>query len=176
MAEAADETMTEKSQVIVLVGPMGVGKTTVGKKLARALKLPFIDTDALIVAEHGEISNIFETEGEPAFRRYEEDAMAHAISAPAVVATGGGAVLSALTQERLKEQATVVYLSTDGRHIKSRLVGGKRPLVKNGFDDWIRIYDERKPVYNAVADYTVNTSGQSLSTTINEIKQKLGVE
>ena len=160
----------------MLVGPMGVGKTTVGKKLARALKLPFIDTDAVVVAEHGEISAIFDTEGEPAFRRYEEDAMAHAISAPAVVATGGGAVLSTLTQQRLKEQATVIYLSTDGRHIKSRLVGGKRPLVKNGFEDWTRIYDERKPIYNSVADLVINTSGQSLSATINEIKQKLGVE
>lgn len=160
----------------MLVGPMGVGKTTVGKKLARALKLPFIDTDAVVVSEHGEISAIFDTEGEPAFRRYEEDAMAHAISAPAVVATGGGAVLSALTQQRLKAQATVVYLSTDGRHIKSRLVGGKRPLVKNGFEDWTRIYEERKPIYNSVADLVINTSGQSLSATINEIKQKLGVE
>ena len=168
--------MTLKSEVVVLIGPMGVGKTTVGKKLARQLKLPFIDTDAVIVAAHGEIAKIFETEGEPAFRRYEEDAMAHAISTPAVVATGGGAVLSQLTRDRLKDQATVVYLSTDGRHIKSRLVGGKRPLVKNGFEDWIRIYDERKPIYEATADETVNTSGQSLSATIQEIKQKLGLE
>jgi len=168
--------MTLKSEVVVLIGPMGVGKTTVGKKLARQLKLPFIDTDAVIVAAHGEIAKIFETEGEPAFRRYEEDAMAHAISTPAVVATGGGAVLSQLTRDRLKDQATVVYLSTDGRHIKSRLVGGKRPLVKNGFEDWIRIYDERKPIYEATADQTVNTSGQSLSATIQEIKQKLGLE
>ena len=165
-----------ESGVVVLVGPMGVGKTTVGKKLARALKLQFIDTDALIVADHGEIAKIFETEGEPAFRRYEEDAMAHAISTPAVVATGGGAVLSQLTRDRLKEQATVVYLSTDGRHIRARLTGGKRPLLKNGFEDWQRIYEERKPVYESIADLTINTSGHSLSVTVNEIKQKLGVE
>ena len=168
--------MPDKSQVVVLIGPMGVGKTTVGKKLSKALKLPFIDTDSLVVAEHGEISQIFDTEGEPAFRRYEEDAMAHAISAPAVVATGGGAILSELTRGRLKEQATVIYLSTDGRHIRSRLVGGKRPLVKNGFDDWVRIYDDRKPLYEAVADITINTSGHSLSATLSEIKQKLGME
>ena len=163
------------ASVVVLVGPMGVGKTTVGKKLARVLKRPFIDTDALIVADHGDISKIFESEGEPAFRRYEEDAMAHAISAPAVVATGGGAVLSQLTRDRLKAQAIVVYLSTDGRHMRSRLTGGKRPLLKNGFDDWTRIYEERKPTYEAIADITINTSGHSLSVTINEIKQKLGV-
>jgi shikimate kinase len=164
----------EKSSVVVLVGPMGVGKTTVGKKLAKALKVPFIDTDAVVVAEHGEISQIFETQGEPAFRALEEATVAAAITEPSVVATGGGVVLSELTRERLKA-ATVVYLSTDGRHIKSRLTGGKRPLLKNGFDDWTRIYDERKPIYESVADITINTSGQSLAATLAAIKEQLGV-
>jgi shikimate kinase len=164
----------EKSSVVVLVGPMGVGKTTVGKKLAKALKVPFIDTDAVVVAEHGEISQIFETQGEPAFRALEEAAVAAAITEPSVVATGGGVVLSELTRERLRA-ATVVYLSTDGRHIKSRLTGGKRPLLKNGFDDWTRIYDERKPIYESVADITINTSGQSLAATLAAIKEQLGV-
>ena len=166
--------MPEKSSVVVLVGPMGVGKTTVGKKLAKALKVPFIDTDAVVVAEHGEISQIFETQGEPAFRALEEAAVAAAIIEPSVVATGGGVVLSAVTRERLKA-VTVVYLSTDGRHIKSRLTGGKRPLLKNGFDDWTRIYDERKPIYESVADITINTSGQSLAATLAAIKEQLGV-
>ena len=166
--------MPEKSSVVVLVGPMGVGKTTVGKKLAKALKVPFIDTDAVVVAEHGEISQIFETQGEPVFRVLEEAAVAAAITEPSVVATGGGVVLSELTRERLKA-ATVVYLSTDGRHIKSRLTGGKRPLLKNGFDDWTRIYDERKPIYESVADITINTSGQSLAATLAAIKEQLGV-
>jgi len=164
----------EKSSVVVLVGPMGVGKTTVGKKLAKALKVPFIDTDAVVVAEHGEISQIFETQGEPAFRALEEAAVAAAITEPSVVATGGGVVLSAVTRELLKA-ATVIYLSTDGRHIKSRLTGGKRPLLKNGFDDWTRIYDERKPIYESVADITINTSGQSLAATLAAIKEQLGV-
>jgi shikimate kinase len=153
---------------------MGVGKTTVGKKLAKALNVPFIDTDAVIVAEHGEISQIFETQGEPAFRALEESAVAASITEPSVVATGGGVVLSELTRERLKA-ATVVYLSTDGRHIKSRLTGGKRPLLKNGFDDWTRIYDERKPIYESVADITINTSGQSLAATLAAITEQLGV-
>lgn len=163
-----------KTDALVLVGPMGVGKTTVGKKLARSLKVPFLDTDSLVVAEHGAIEKIFAEQGEAAFRAYEEQALSKAISAPAVVATGGGAVLSELSRTRL-ESATVIYLSTDGRHIKSRLKGSKRPLLKNGFDDWTRIYDERKPIYESIADFTINTSGQSLGGTVNEIKQKLGL-
>jgi len=160
---------------VVLIGPMGVGKTTVGKKLAKSLKRTFIDTDAEVVAKHGEITDIVTKQGMPAFRSYEEEAMAEAISKPAVVAAGGGAVLSELTRERLKD-AIVIYLSTDGRHIKSRIVGTKRPLLQNGFDDWLRIYEERKPIYEQVADITINTSGQALSTTVNEIKEKLGLK
>lgn len=163
-----------KESVLVLIGPMGVGKTTVGKKLARALKVPFVDTDAVVVAQHGEIAKIFQEQGETVFRGYEEEAVATAISSPAVVATGGGAVLSELTRERLK-LATVIYLATDGRHIKGRLKGNKRPLVKNGFEDWQRIYAERKPIYEAVADITIDTSGHSLSTTVSEIRQTLGI-
>jgi shikimate kinase len=163
-----------KADVLVLVGPMGVGKTTVGKKLARSLKVPFLDTDSVVVGTHGPIENIFAEYGEPFFRSLEEAALAESIKAPAVVATGGGAVLSELNRKALKS-VTVIYLSTDGRHIKSRLKGTKRPLMKNGFDDWIRIYDERKPIYESIADLTINTSGQSLSSTVNEIKQKLGL-
>jgi shikimate kinase len=163
-----------KDSVIVLVGPMGVGKTTIGKKLARVLKVPFKDTDALVVAEHGEIAKIFETEGEAAFRKLEEVAVADAIASPCVVATGGGAVLSELTRARLLN-TTVIYLATDGRHIKGRLRGNKRPLVKNGFEDWQRIYQERKAVYEDVADITIDTSGHSLGVTLSEIKQNLGI-
>lgn len=160
--------------VVVLIGPMGVGKTTVGKKLAKTLGLPFIDTDALIVDDHGDIPEIFATKGEAVFRGFEEEAVARALSNPAVVATGGGAVLSEITRERLK-QATVIYLATDGRHIKGRLKGSKRPLVQNGFDDWKRIYSERKAIYESIADFTVDTSGQSLSATLTEIKERLGL-
>ncbi|MFM6980779.1 MAG: shikimate kinase [Micrococcales bacterium] len=161
-------------QVVVLIGPMGVGKTTVGKKLAHALNLPFIDTDASIVSQHGDISNIFETQGEQAFRQIEEQAVLTAISKPAVVATGGGAVLSELTRERLKA-CKIIYLSTDGKHMKSRLRNGKRPLLKNGFEDWQKIYEARKPIYESLADIQIDASGRSLSVTLTEIKEKLGV-
>lgn len=165
--------MPAANDVIVLIGPMGVGKTTIGRKLAKALKLPFTDTDSLISAEHGPIPAIFEERGEAEFRRLEESAMHKAIQAPGVVATGGGAVISPLTRKRLKD-VTVIYLSTDGKHIASRLKNGNRPLIQNGVADWRRIYDERKPLYKEASDFEVNTSGQPINVSIQEIIKKLG--
>ena len=81
-------------KAIVLVGPAGVGKTTVGKKLANALGLIFLDTDALFVRDHGSISDFFSKHGESAFRKLEQDYLTFAIQQNAVVATGGGAVVS----------------------------------------------------------------------------------
>ncbi len=161
-----------KSDVVVLVGPMGVGKTTIGRKLSKVLKLRFVDTDSLVVAEHGPIPDIFEKLGEVKFRQFEEGALALALQEPGIVATGGGAVLSAKSQKLLKN-ATVVYLATNGRHIGSRLKGGKRPLIKDGVEAWRKIYEERKPVYKAVCDFEVDTSGKSLATTVAEIRELL---
>ena len=152
---------------------MGVGKTTIGRKLAKALKLQFFDTDNLITDEHGPIPAIFEERGEAVFRGLEEDALEKAIRSGAVVATGGGAVISQLSRERLKA-VTVVYLSTDGKHIASRLKNGNRPLIQNGVEDWRRIYDERKPLYEETADFEVNTSGQPINVSIKDIIERLG--
>lgn len=161
------------NDVIVLIGPMGVGKTTIGRKLAKVLKLPFTDTDSLITEEHGPIPAIFEERGEAEFRRLEENAMHKAIREAGVVATGGGAVISPLTRKRLKD-VTVVYLSTDGKHIGSRLRNGNRPLIQNGLEDWRRIYEERKPLYRETSNFEVNTSGQPINSSIQEIIKKLG--
>ena len=164
--------MINQREVIVLVGPMGVGKTTIGKKLARALKLPFTDTDALIVKSHGPIDEIFSKQGEATFREFERTALISALAAPGVVATGGGAVLRTDNQADLAS-STVVYLATDGKHIGSRLRGSKRPLLQNGVSDWQKIYDERKPIYEKVADLTINTSKTTLNGVVDEIKEKL---
>ena len=162
--------MTNKP--VVLVGPMGVGKTTVGKKLAKRLELPFIDTDAVITKNHGDISAIFADHGEPAFREIESDVLVSLLNDPAVISTGGGAVLHEKSREALS-LATVVYLSTDGKHIASRLKGGNRPLIKNGISDWRQIYNSRKPLYEQVADLTVDTSNSSLLQTIEAILEGL---
>jgi shikimate kinase len=160
------------SKPVVLVGPMGVGKTTIGKKLAKRLDLPFIDTDAVITKSHGDISEIFEHSGEKAFREIESDTLVPLLADVAVISTGGGAVLNERTREALA-LATVVYLSTDGKHIASRLRGGKRPLIKNGVSDWRQIYSSRRPLYEQVADITVDTSSSSLVQTIDAILEGL---
>lgn len=166
--------MPAKSEVIVLIGPMGVGKTTVGKKLARAIRVPFCDTDNLITQQHGSISDYFANHGEDEFREIEHLALKQALESPGVVATGGGAVLLKKSRNLLKS-ATVVYLATDGKHMASRLKNGSRPLLKNGIDDWKRIYNSRKGFYESAADVMIDTSGHPLSQTIAEIRERLKI-
>ena len=161
-----------KTGAVVLVGPMGVGKTTIGKKLAKKLEIPFIDTDVMITKRHGEIPKLFEELGEPTFREFEETCVLEAIAAPSVVATGGGAVLSQHTRAALSE-AKVVYLSTDGKHMAARLAGGNRPLLRDGVADWRRIYESRRELYEQVADLTVDTSGKPLKSIVEEIAKGL---
>jgi shikimate kinase len=157
---------------IVLIGPMGVGKTTIGKKLGRRLGLPFVDTDVIVTNAHGDIPEIFEKEGESAFRNYEEQALREALEVVQVVATGGGAVLSG-TNQRMLENAVVIYLSTSGLHMKSRLENGNRPLLKNGIADWKAIYESRKPLYERLATFEIDTSAAGLGKTMDAICEKL---
>jgi shikimate kinase len=147
---------------------MGVGKTTIGKKLAKRLDRVFVDTDQQFVQEHGAIAEFFEKSGEVLFRELEEGYVANALTQDIVVATGGGAVLSSKTRTLLNE-AFVVYLATDGRHMASRLSGGGRPLLQNGLKDWRRIYENRKPLYREVADLEIDTSALPLTGIIEEI-------
>jgi shikimate kinase len=151
---------------------MGVGKTTIGKKLGRRLGLPFVDTDVIVTNAHGDIAEIFENEGESAFRSYEEQALREALEVVQVVATGGGAVLSG-TNQRVLENAVVIYLSTSGLHMKSRLENGNRPLLKNGIADWKAIYETRKPLYERLATFEIDTSAAGLGKTMDAICEKL---
>lgn len=153
---------------VVLVGPMGVGKTTIGKKLAKQLGKSFLDTDKEIVKQHGSIAKIFEKSGEQHFRALETEFLLSALASDSVVATGGGVV----TQERNRDAlrgSFVIYLSTNGRHIASRLLAGRRPLLKNGIADWKRIYEERKPFYQQVATVEIETSSKALNSVVSEI-------
>ena len=166
--------MLSKAEVIVLVGPMGVGKSTVGKKLARSLDLPFRDTDVLITDKNGPIENIFKEKGEEFFRNIEHETLKKAVDQPGIVATGGGAVLAEESRTLLRN-TTVIYLATDGKHMASRLRRGERPLIRNGLEDWMKIYEVRKPIYESIADLKIDTSNHSLQQTVGAIREGLGI-
>ena len=141
----------------VFIGPMGAGKTRIGKRVARALEVGFTDTDKVIVAAHGPIADIFDAHGEPHFRALERDVVREALTGGGVVSLGGGAVLDAGTRSAL-ERLPVVYLRVDADAVAARLGDGKRPLVRGGIDDWQRIYDARRAIYEALASATFDTS------------------
>jgi shikimate kinase len=156
------------SAAVVLVGPMGVGKTTIGKKLAKQLGKSFLDTDKEIVKLHGSIAKIFEKYGEQHFRALETQFLLSALATDSVVATGGGVVTQERNRDALRDMF-VIYLSSNGRHIASRLLAGRRPLLKNGISDWKRIYEERKPFYEQVATVEIETSSKALNSVVSEI-------
>jgi shikimate kinase len=151
-------------QRIVLVGPMGSGKSTVGAALARTLGLRGLDADELFESAHGPIPEYFSRHGEPAFRQAEEQVIGQALSRaePCVLSLGGGAVLSALTRSRLSG-AHVVYLTVDEAVALRRLGGGEgRPvLAGDPGRTWRRILSEREALYREVSDWTVDTTGRS---------------
>ena len=160
-------------QPLVLVGPMGVGKTTVGKKLAKELNSSFADTDKIIASEHGSISSLFDRLGEPGFREIESKVLAKCLEGSGVVATGGGVVTTESNRKLLKTH-NVIYLATDGKHIASRISTRNRPLLSDGENSWKSIYEARKPFYQEVATHEVDTSGKSLATIVTEISTLLG--
>lgn len=149
---------------IVLVGPMGSGKSTIGAALARALGLVWVDADHRFESAHGPIPDYFARHGEPAFRQAEEEVIAEVLSRPepCVLSLGGGAVLSALTRSRLAG-AHVVYLTVDEAVALERVGGGEgRPvLAGDPGRTWRRILSEREALYREVSDWTVDTTGRS---------------
>jgi shikimate kinase len=150
--------------VLVLIGPSGAGKTTIGELVARRLGVPFRDTDADIVARVGKpISEIFVDDGEPAFRALERAAVAAALAEhPGVLALGGGSVLAAETRALLAGHR-VVFLSVGLVDAVDRIgLNRDRPLLALNPRAQLRaMLAERQPVYEAVAAVTVHTDGRT---------------
>lgn len=152
---------------------MGSGKSTLGSVLARRLGLQRLDADDLFVAENGPIAAYFSTRGEPAFRQAEEDVIAEVLSRaePCVLSLGGGAVLSALTRDRLAQGSHVVYLTVGEGAALERLKGGAgRPvLAGDPGRTWRRILAERHGLYREVSQWTVDTTGRSTHDLADQI-------
>ena len=143
---------------LVFIGPMASGKSKIGRRVARILRVPFIDTDKDIVAANGPITEIFAQHGEDHFRALERAAVAAALERDRVIVSlGGGAVLDPGTRADLR-RATVISLSTTADAVRNRTKNAKRPLLASGPDAWQRIYDERRPVYEALASIHFDTS------------------
>lgn len=149
---------------VVLIGPMGVGKSTVGGLLAERLGTAYRDTDADIVAAEGrEISDVFIEDGEPRFRELERAAVRAAVAEhTGVLALGGGAVLDAGTRELLAG-LPVVYLSMDVEEAVRRVgLGAARPLLAvNPRRQWRELMEARRHLYTDVARVVVATDGRT---------------
>ncbi|WP_406278900.1 shikimate kinase [Nocardia sp. NBC_00881] len=165
---------------VVLVGPPGAGKSTIGRKLARELGVELYDTDAGIERETGRtIPEIFAEDGEPEFRRIEEGVVRRAILAQrGVVSLGGGAVLSANTRALLRNR-TVVYLEISvAEGLRRTGASTQRPLL-NGADaaaKYRQLMRTRRPLYREVATVRVRTDSRSPSRVVRMIMTKLGME
>jgi shikimate kinase len=164
---------------LYLVGLMGAGKTTVGRTLARRLKLRFVDSDQEIEARCGvKIPVVFEIEGEAGFRAREAQAIAELTALDGIVlATGGGVVLLEENRRLLAARGTVVYLRATPEHLYERVRQDRnRPLLAAG-DPLARLrelYRERDPLYRAVADLVVDTGRQSVQVLARGLLEQLG--
>lgn len=159
---------------IFLIGPMGSGKTAVGRQLARALDLDFFDSDAEIESRTGvDIPLIFEKEGEAGFRDREREAIDALTSREAIVlATGGGAVLLPQNREHLSSRGRVVYLQTSvDQQLERTRHGRQRPLLftADPRQRLAELFAQRAPLYEEIADIVVNTDGRRVQAVADEI-------
>lgn len=165
------------SRPVVLVGLMGAGKTTTGRRLAKRLGVPFADADEEIEEAAGmRIADIFEIYGEEEFREGERKVMARLIdTGPSVLATGGGAFMNNETRALIKEKATSVWLKADlDTHVRRTARRDTRPILRRGDprDILRRLIDERSPIY-AQADVTVISRDKPHSDTVSSIIRAL---
>lgn len=169
----------EQRPVLVLVGPPGAGKTTVGRVLARRLGVGFTDIDAVIVERAGKsISDMFLEDGEDVFRALEREVVAEAlVETDGVLALGGGSVLAAQTRERLRGHR-VVHLNvgvTDG--LRRTGMSTARPLLAgvNPRATFKALLDARAPLYREVATVEVDTSRRSPNQVARAVLEAIGV-
>ncbi|HEX3671054.1 MAG TPA: shikimate kinase [Candidatus Cybelea sp.] len=159
---------------MALAGFMASGKSTIGRRLARRLSWEFCDTDSLVTREHGAIADIFTSEGEPAFRAYEHDALAAALDRPVstVIALGGGTLTLAANRELVRHRAYCVFIKVSPKQILARILRSReaRPLLGN--DPTLarisELYAKRMADYES-ADFAIDASRRSDAQVIAEI-------
>lgn len=163
---------------LILIGPMGAGKSSVGKRLAKQLRRKFYDCDKVLEDRTGvSITTIFELEGEKGFRQRETKILEELIQLDnCVIATGGGAVLCDENIQIMNTHGIAIYLKASvNSQIKRTRHDKKRPLLqtKNRHATLEKLAEQRNPIYDRIADITVNTDNQSINASIEEIISKL---
>ncbi len=167
--------MTGQRQPIFLVGPMGAGKTTVGRQLARLLHKAFIDLDTEIEARSGaDIPWIFDVEGEEGFRKRETSMLAElATKQDVIIATGGGVVLNPDNRNVMSSSGLIVYLAVPADILYERtLLDTRRPLlqVENRREVIDELVTRRDPLYREVADIIFTSENNSPTTAAEKLK------
>ncbi|MAI38914.1 shikimate kinase AroK [Alteromonas sp. A081] len=171
--------MAEKRNIF-LVGPMGAGKSTIGRHLADELHLDFFDSDQEIERRTGaDIAWIFDLEGEDGFRAREENVINDLTDKQGIVlATGGGSIVTKAVRNRLSARGIVVYLQTTiDKQVARTQRDKRRPLLQNEDPEKVLrdLADSRNPLYEEVADYVVDTDDQSARAVANQIISKIGL-
>ena len=162
--------MTSRSDAVVLIGPMGAGKTSIGRRVAKTLGRPFFDTDVAVVREHGPIEALFREHGEARFRALERAAVSEGLQTGGIVSLGGGAVLHAETRADLAAHR-VVLLTVEPAVVAGRVRESSRPLLQDEdpMARWTQIYADRRPLYDELADLTIDTSHGPLQVVVDAI-------
>ena len=163
---------------IVLIGPPGCGKSTVGRALSHDLQLSFSDTDSLIEErEKSSISDIFTEQGEGYFRAIEEEAVAKALEVESgVLSLGGGAILSQVTQELLRNSGSEIVFLDVSITGAAPLIGFNRDrplLIDNPRARWVALMAARRHIYESLATHTVNTDDKSSNETVEAVRKGL---
>lgn len=163
---------------IFLIGPMGAGKSAVGRELARSLHLQFVDSDDEVEARTGvDIAFIFEKEGEPGFRKREAAVIDELSKRDGVVlATGGGAIIDDNSRNYLGARGFVVYLQTSvEQQLQRTRRGRERPLLAGENHEQVlkKLMDSRDSLYNEIADLVVDTDGRRVQAVVDEITAAL---
>lgn len=167
---------------VVLVGLMGTGKTTVGKRLARELGRRFVDSDAEIEGLHGRsVRDIFESSGEPAFRKIESELLEQLLASDVavVLATGGGVVLAERNRRLLKQTRHVVWLRAEVGTLESRLRATKglarRPLLDGDLRQRLEVLSyERGDLYREVATSIIDVDGLDSDQVCDLVLDRVG--
>ena len=163
---------------LFLIGPMGSGKSTVGRHLADLLDCPFIDSDAEIESRAGaDIPWIFDVEGEAGFRRRETTVLKDLVEHPAsVIATGGGTILAAENREMIARSGVVVFLNVSvAQQLKRTGSGEGRPLLQrpDREETLNQLMAEREPLYRALADVIISAGGGNTRKVARQIEAVL---